>query len=1026
MLKLSLLTVLFVGSLTCGAQNNLVKNGDFTDGAKNWGGSGNGKAEIRKGTGREGGGSLLISNPDEKRTVRTQRIVAPPGVYNVSGYVKSDSVNTAEIRLIFYSTSDDKYIIGGEIGVGTISGSSKDWKRLEANVNVKEGTYFNLWLSVSGTGSAEFSDIKVEAGEKKNGNLLRNSSFKQCSNPDTPDYWGILGGFQFRIPDWDTGKYFSIQRDVSSPEPGTDVLKLSGSAERNMFLVSAIYMQKFPGKYTFSLYACSEKELTPLEFGWIYRGFADSKQGISVGKEWKRHSFTYDLSEVDAAKNINLSFAVLIPKGESVFIAAPQLERGDTMTAYSESLFDKNIGAACKEDKKVPVNTFSIPKTNSAPLLDGLLNDECWKTAFKFGDFVDNGTGKPAKTGTNGWICADEDNIYLAFRCTEPDMGKFALPPPKYLYSGDNLEIFIQAGMPGNTYHRLAVSPYKKQDSSIGLNGAWDVGELDVGVKKESDFWMLEIAIPLKKLKIGDNSMWGFNFGRFRKDVTNQCEETSVWNGPNGYHNSKAFASANALSAPNTTPESTFQAFSELTLYPTGVKQIVCKISGADTFDRLTVALRNQTGAGGLEAEVNIPPQGGLTAIPAEKFKPGNYELVAKGFKAGKEVASFMDSFNISSGRELVGQNKFLRCLTIGGKPFFPIGFLKEFYAPDELKEWQYAAIKEKGFNTIIAISRKGNEALQKGDIDGAAKYFKENFDIIAKQGFKIIWWLHAGVPSKDLVQTLAAAEKIENLIERFKDYSGIIGWYVADEPDKANVSDEALQKYYQTIKKSSADCPVFINYNWCGINEGSLPVGGHGSTDLMFLDVYPFSDWGIDAPLEKYAYSTWLGNKIAAERSRTQMMWLQTYGYCDGLREPNAQEYENMVWQSLIFGTRGLACFTERPMSKSLWEREGVVHAKIKKMEGIMFANDFKGIASPKAVKVGVNHAIWSSGGKYYLLFANQKYESFPFVIDLKTLCGREFKTAEDFFGGDKIEIKNGILNIQAAPAATGTYIIY
>jgi len=1024
MIKLSIVVALVASTLICVAQNNLVKNGDFTDGAKYWGGSGNGKSEVKKDSGKDGGGSLLISNPDEKRTVRTQKVLAPSGIYNVSGYVKADSVNNAEIRLIFYNTADNKYIIGGEIGVGSVSGSSQGWKRLEANVNVKDGTYFNLWLSVSGGGSAEFSNIIVEAGEKKSGNLLRNSSFKLRSSPEMLDYWGIFGGFQFQVPDWDTGKYFSIAKDVKSPESETEVVKLSGSTERNMFLCSATnYIRGFPGKYTFSIWVRSEKS-SSLEFGWIYRGSANSKQKILADKEWKRHSFTYDFTESDVAKNGNMSFAVMVPKAESVFIAGPQLERGVEMTDYSESLFDKNITSR-KDDINPAVKTFSIPKINSAPSLDGIINDECWKTAFKFGNFADNGTGKPAKVGTSGWICADKDNIYLAFRCTEPDMGKFSLPVPKYLYSGDNIEIFIQPGLTGSKYYRLAVSPYKKHDASIGFSGVWDLGALDIGVNKESDCWTLETAIPLKKLKIGDEPQWGFNFGRLRKDVVNHCEETSVWSGLKGYHNAKAFARTNALADSNIPTETDLKSFSELTLYSSDVKQIAIKISGVDVFDRLTVSLRALSGTGLFENEFKTQ-QENVAFIHTENLNPGKYELVTKGFKIGKEVASFTDSVDVSSGKYLVGQNKFLRCLTIGEKPFFPISFLKEFYTPDSLKDWQYAAIKAKGFNTIIAISKQGNNALKKGDIDDAVKCFNEIYDTVTKQGLKVVFWMEPGAYSKNLIETLVTAGRAAKLIERFKDCPGIIGWYVGDEADKSMVTDDVLQKYYQTIKKASPNCPVFINYNWCGISEGALPVGGHDCTDLMFLDVYPFSDWGMDAPLEKYAYYTWLGNKIAAERGRTQIMWLQTYGFSDGWREPNAQEYENMVWQSLIFGTRGLACFTERPASPSLWEREGKVHAKIMKLEDIMFANDFKEFAPQKTVNAGVNRAIWSAGGKYYLLFANPKYESSPLVLDLKTICGKEFRTAQDLFGGDKIEIQNGVLNIQAAPVATGTYILY
>ena len=368
--------------------------------------------------------------------------------------------------------------------------------------------------------------------------------------------------------------------------------------------------------------------------------------------------------------------------------------------------------------------------------------------------------------------------------------------------------------------------------------------------------------------------------------------------------------------------------------------------------------------------------------------------------------------------------------MIVEGKPFVPICYSTEFRKDSGLPDWKYIVAEGQRLQ-----HRPGLDGINCGPASIAAKSRRPSSSSrrpageIVGHGFKVMPVIGLKHPSAEKIgreKLDAYIKSLCELIKHFESEPSILGWYIMDEPCKEAETEQELRDYYQAIKRVAGNRPVFINYNWCGMSEGVEPWGGEASTDLSCLDVYPFSGWGINAPLEKYAYYTWLANSKAGRKGRVQIMWLQTYGYADGLREPSPDEFENMVWQSLIFGTRGFAYFTERPASSALWKREGELHAKIKRLEDIMLAPDHKEtIPSTHPADEDVNSVVWQAGGRHYLLLANPKYEKRVITISLKTLCGKEFKTARPLFGGDPIALDDGVLRIDMPPAATGTYIL-
>ncbi|HJS52501.1 MAG TPA: hypothetical protein VJ781_11420, partial [Pyrinomonadaceae bacterium] len=65
--------------------------------------------------------------------------------------------------------------------------------------------------------------------------------------------------------------------------------------------------------------------------------------------------------------------------------------------------------------KKEPVH---IPKLTAPPVIDGILNDEVWKTAAVFGDFLQTSPGdNVAPTHPTEFLMAyDSKNLYMAYK----------------------------------------------------------------------------------------------------------------------------------------------------------------------------------------------------------------------------------------------------------------------------------------------------------------------------------------------------------------------------------------------------------------------------------------------------------------------------------------------------------------------------------------------------------------------------------------------------------------------------------
>jgi len=198
------------------------------------------------------------------------------------------------------------------------------------------------------------------------------------------------------------------------------------------------------------------------------------------------------------------------------------------------------------------------------PTIDGLLNDWPTRPANTAGNFrllgrrgetiapskskLDDSPGQ-ARRGTLAFAMVDDENLYLAIRCQEPN-----LPGMKFTNSNtvryqqllacgeDLVEILLDPGCqakgPQDLYH-IVVKPNGVMIEEKGIASDPPLGQArplamgaTVAVGRAKGAWIVELKIPRSAFgQAGQAEFWGVNFTRF----ATQGSEASSWSGASRY-----------------------------------------------------------------------------------------------------------------------------------------------------------------------------------------------------------------------------------------------------------------------------------------------------------------------------------------------------------------------------------------------------------------------------------------------------------------------------------------------------------
>lgn len=174
------------------------------------------------------------------------------------------------------------------------------------------------------------------------------------------------------------------------------------------------------------------------------------------------------------------------------------------------------------------------------PVIDGVLDEDCWAQAEVGTDFTDYRTERPAIEQTLVRVLYDDEHVYIGFECLEPEPDKIVAVERKYdqeLDGEDRVEVRF------DTFHDLrrayvfAVNTlgtrYDARQGLFEFDDSWGC-DWQAACTVAEDRWYAEIAIPIGNLLFDrrDGIAWGCNFRRREYGL----QESSYW----CYRNSQA------------------------------------------------------------------------------------------------------------------------------------------------------------------------------------------------------------------------------------------------------------------------------------------------------------------------------------------------------------------------------------------------------------------------------------------------------------------------------------------------------
>lgn len=172
-------------------------------------------------------------------------------------------------------------------------------------------------------------------------------------------------------------------------------------------------------------------------------------------------------------------------------------------------------------------------RIQSAPVIDGQLNEAFWQHVEPAQDFTESKYNGPATEKTMVRVAYNDTHVFVGFTCLEPEMDKIVAVERKYdrsLRNDDNVSVRFDTFHDHRTAYVFTVNALgTREDMRQGLyksDSSWGC-DWEAATSRGEDRWYVEIAIPIKKLLFTpkDNAAWGVNFSRSERGI----QEASWW-----------------------------------------------------------------------------------------------------------------------------------------------------------------------------------------------------------------------------------------------------------------------------------------------------------------------------------------------------------------------------------------------------------------------------------------------------------------------------------------------------------------
>jgi len=324
-------------------------------------------------------------------------------------------------------------------------------------------------------------------------NILRNSTFKQCTNGAVPDFWAVS---VYNRPGW-REDHFRI--DEESPIPDTQSVRLAVPAE----ITVSWHTAQCHRPYTFSCYLKSELETHAVTFRLGTQHYIKKEQvllkDVTVGQEWKRYTFTGAPKRgAWFGPHWDVMILAVISKSKGVLkMAAPQLEWGKRPTPYQPA--DADVFVAAKIEEQVTFPIAECPRVTEEPKLSSVPAE----TDLPAGPLVDGFDASPVPEQYRTTFQAYHDDylLFVIVRCSDPQAGEIKPrakpidPEWKILYE-DSVWLCVKPDFDDRDYFVFGVTPGGRRCDSADYWFSWDRTEWKVTTEKRKDCWLAKYTVP--------------------------------------------------------------------------------------------------------------------------------------------------------------------------------------------------------------------------------------------------------------------------------------------------------------------------------------------------------------------------------------------------------------------------------------------------------------------------------------------------------------------------------------------------
>ena len=167
--------------------------------------------------------------------------------------------------------------------------------------------------------------------------------------------------------------------------------------------------------------------------------------------------------------------------------------------------------------------TYNIQRTEKAPKIDGILNEDIWSKLNIAWDFIElepnNGRPIPERLKTEVKVCYDNEALYFGVYCfdNKPDSILTELTARDEIWrsNSDQFVIMINPFNDNKNFFEFEFSAAGVQMDKKNQDNNWDaIWETEVNINKQG--WFAEVKIPFSSLRFSnqENIKWSINFGR--------------------------------------------------------------------------------------------------------------------------------------------------------------------------------------------------------------------------------------------------------------------------------------------------------------------------------------------------------------------------------------------------------------------------------------------------------------------------------------------------------------------------------